>query len=203
MNFTIRNATPADASIIARYNSQIAEETEDGPLDPAIIGPGVEKILANSELGRYWVAEADGQVIGQIMVTFEWSDWRDGMMWWIQSVYVAASHRRTGVFSALYRHALAALQPSWEEGFGLPILEAMGHGCPVITAGCSAPPEIVGEAGILVDPAKPAQSRQALERLLDDQFYRRRLIDAGRARASHFTWENYFATLSDAYQRLL
>ena len=113
MNFTIRNATPADASIIARYNSQIAEETEDGPLDPAIIGPGVEKILANSELGRYWVAEADGQVIGQIMVTFEWSDWRDGMMWWIQSVYVAASRRRTGVFSALYRHveALARKEP--------------------------------------------------------------------------------------------
>lgn len=105
--------------------------------------------------------------------------------------------------SALYRHALAALQPSWEEGFGLPILEAMGHGCPVITANCSAPPEIVGEAGILVDPAEPRQSREALERLLDDQFYRRRLIDAGRARASHFTWENYFATLFDAYQRLL
>ncbi len=104
MNFTIRNATPADAAVIARYNSQIAEETEDGPLDSEVIGPGVEKILSDPSLGRYWVAESEGKIIGQLMVTYEWSDWRDGMMWWIQSVYVAERYRRSGVLAALYRH---------------------------------------------------------------------------------------------------
>ena len=54
--------------------------------------------------GRYWVAEADGMIVGQIMVTYEWSDWRNGMIWWIQSVYVHGDYRRSGVFSALYRH---------------------------------------------------------------------------------------------------
>jgi len=105
--------------------------------------------------------------------------------------------------AALYRHALAALQPSWEEGFGLPILEAMSHGCPVITSNCSAPPEIVGNAGFLVDPTDPKQSREALERLLDDQFYRRELSEAGHERAAGFTWERYYATLVEAYQTLL
>ena len=61
---------------------------------------------------HYWVAEVDGQVAGQIMVTHEWSDWRNGVMWWIQSVFVDAAHRRQGVFSALYRHVEAEAQAS-------------------------------------------------------------------------------------------
>ena len=63
--------------------------------------------------GRYWVAEADGRIVGQLMVTYEWSDWRNGQIWWIQSVYVHGDYRRSGVFSALYRRveALAKQDP--------------------------------------------------------------------------------------------
>lgn len=82
----------------------MAKETEGRPLDPGLINPGVEAVLADPEKGRYWLAEADGVVAGQIMVTYEWSDWRNGMLWWIQSVYIHEDYRRKGVFSSLYRH---------------------------------------------------------------------------------------------------
>lgn len=104
MTVTIRNATPADVETIAAYNSAMAMETEGRPLDSALIVPGVGALIADETRGRYWVAEADDDIIGQIMVTYEWSDWRCGTQWWIQSVYVHPDHRRRGVFSALYRH---------------------------------------------------------------------------------------------------
>ena len=104
MPLTIRDALPADAAIIAEYNSLLSEETEGVPLDTKLIGPGVEALLADPAKGRYWVAEIDGDIVGQIMVTLEWSDWRNGSIWWLQSVYVRENHRRDGVFSALYRH---------------------------------------------------------------------------------------------------
>ncbi len=104
MNLHVREALPDDAKTIADFNSQMARETEGRPLDPALIDPGVAAILADSNRGRYWVAEVDGKVVGQIMVTYEWSDWRNGQLWWIQSVYVHEDYRRKGVFSALYRH---------------------------------------------------------------------------------------------------
>lgn len=104
MPIHIRDATPDDRAIIAEFNSRLAAETEESPLDPAIIGPGVARILGDGTLGRYWVAEVDGDIAGQIMATCEWSDWRNGMLWWLQSVYVRDEHRRSGVFTALYRH---------------------------------------------------------------------------------------------------
>jgi GNAT superfamily N-acetyltransferase len=104
MPITIRPAMPNDAAIIADFNSRIAVETEDKTLDPRLINPGVARILADPSLGRYWLAEVDNVIAGQIMITYEWSDWRNGMMFWIQSVYVRAEFRRQGVFSALYRH---------------------------------------------------------------------------------------------------
>jgi ribosomal protein S18 acetylase RimI-like enzyme len=100
----IRDANPDDAGIIATYNSNLAFETEGEGLAPEIVGPGVAAMLADASKGRYWVAEVDGRVVGQIMVTYEWSDWRNGMIWWIQSVYVRGDYRRRGVFSWLYRH---------------------------------------------------------------------------------------------------
>ena len=113
MELTVRDARPEDAAVLVAYNSAMAEETEGKSLDPARIGPGVANLLADSRRGRYWVAESDGAVVGQIMVTYEWSDWRNGNRWWIQSVYVHPDWRRKGVFSALYQHveSLASADP--------------------------------------------------------------------------------------------
>ena len=104
MTMHIRNADSDDASLIASFNSAMAEETEGRGLDASLINPGVAALLADSGKGRYWVAESDGRVVGQIMVTYEWSDWRNGTIWWIQSVYIHPDYRRQGVFSGLYRH---------------------------------------------------------------------------------------------------
>jgi len=104
MDLHIREASPDDASTIAEFNSRLASETEGRPLDPELINPGVAAVVADSGKGRYWVADVDGSVVGQLLVTYEWSDWRNGMLWWIQSVYVQKDYRRKGVFSALYRH---------------------------------------------------------------------------------------------------
>lgn len=82
----------------------MAAETENKTLDESTVVEGVGTALGDKAHGRYWVAEVDGRVAGQIMVTYEWSDWRNGVMWWIQSVYVDEDFRRQGVFSALYRH---------------------------------------------------------------------------------------------------
>lgn len=113
MQFIIRDATTDDAAEIASYNSRMAEETEGRALVSALIGPGVRQVLADRSKGRYWVAESQGAIVGQLMVTYEWSDWRNATIWWIQSVYVPLEYRRKGVFSALYQHveSLAAAEP--------------------------------------------------------------------------------------------
>jgi len=103
-DFEIREARPADGRTIAVFNALMAEETEGRTLDPDLIGPGVKGLLDDETRGRYWVAESGGEIIGQVMVTYEWSDWRNGNIWWIQSVYVPVAWRRKGVFTALYRH---------------------------------------------------------------------------------------------------
>ena len=103
ISFFIRRARPGDLEMIVEYNRRIAAETEDTELDLAILRPGVAAALADESKCLYFVAEsADGRIIGQTMITFEWSDWRNGFVWWIQSVYVAAEWRRRGVFTALY-----------------------------------------------------------------------------------------------------
>ena len=104
MPFTLREATPDDAATIAGFNSAMAEETEGKALERERIGPGVAALLDDKRKGRSWVAESGDRVVGQIMVTYEWSDWRNATIWWIQSVYVHPEHRHQGVFSALYRH---------------------------------------------------------------------------------------------------
>ena len=104
MTLRIRDAGTADAAIIAEFNRLLAAESEDLTLSPNTVAAGVAALLADPSLGRYWLAELDGEVVGQIMTTREWSDWRNGMLWWIQSVYVRPEARGRGVFSALYRH---------------------------------------------------------------------------------------------------
>ncbi len=102
MAFAIRRGTPADAPTVAEFNIRMAKETEGVALDPAVIRPGVEAALADPARSLYFVAEEGGRLLGQTMVTYEWSDWRNGFLWWIQSVFVAEDARERGVFKALH-----------------------------------------------------------------------------------------------------
>lgn len=107
MHLTIRPATAADEDAIVRYNAALAWESEGKRLDEPTLRAGVRAQLADPHKGFYTVAESGGRVVGQTLVTFEWSDWRNGWYWWIQSVYVAADARRGGVFRALFEHLKA------------------------------------------------------------------------------------------------
>ena len=82
----------------------LALETEDLRLDRARVEAGVLALLADLAKGVYFVAEVNGTLVGQIMITYEWSDWRNGNLWWIQSVYVKQEFRRVGVFRKLFAH---------------------------------------------------------------------------------------------------
>ena len=107
MNLIIRPAVLSDADVIGEFNRLMAKETENKDLDPGVLKAGVAAMLADSSKGRYFVAEqASMGVVGQLGVTSEWSDWRNGNFWWIQSVYVAEHARRHGVFRKLYEHLL-------------------------------------------------------------------------------------------------
>ena len=105
MTINVRDAIAQDVAEIAAFNCAMALETENKVLDPAIVGPGVTRLVADAGLGRYFVAVDDtGARLGTLAITTEWSDWRNGLFWWIQSVYVLPQARRSGVFSALYSH---------------------------------------------------------------------------------------------------
>ncbi len=100
----IRRATVADIPAIVEFNRLLALETESKRLDTETLQSGVEVAVRDPDRLRYWVAEVEGSygAAGQAAVSREWSDWRNGWIWWFQSVYVAADHRRRGVFRALY-----------------------------------------------------------------------------------------------------
>lgn len=98
----IRLAEMRDALAITEFNRAIALETEQKELIPEVISKGVDKLLNNPDLGFYVVAERDNEVIGSLMVTPEWSDWRNGLFWWIQSVYIKPNERRKGIYTKLY-----------------------------------------------------------------------------------------------------
>ena len=102
----IRPATRDDAETIARFNVLMARETEHLELDPGRVLDGVRAVFDEPGRGWYLVAESENRVVGQLMVTYEWSDWRNGVFWWIQSVYVAPEARGQGVYKALYADLL-------------------------------------------------------------------------------------------------
>ncbi len=104
----IRDAQRADLETLVEYNLAMARETEGRELTPAVLRRGVAKALASAARGRYFVAELEGRVAGCLMLTLEWSDWRDGWFWWIESVYVRPDCRGRGVYSALHEHVRAA-----------------------------------------------------------------------------------------------
>lgn len=100
----IRKALNKDIDVIARYNYNLAYETENKILNMNILTKGVEAIIKDENKGIYHVCEINGEVVGQIMYTFEWSDWRNGTFLWVQSVYVDKEHRGKGVFKSLYNY---------------------------------------------------------------------------------------------------
>jgi GNAT superfamily N-acetyltransferase len=104
---TVRTATAADADTVAANNAAIAMETESRQLDPDTLRTGVGRVLSDPTRGVYYLAEVGGRVVGQLLITREWSDWRDGWFWWIQSVFVVPGLRRTGVYRALHEHVVA------------------------------------------------------------------------------------------------
>src|SRR5204862_3661487 len=105
MNIRIANAL--DAGSLIEFNQAMALETEGKRLDPEKISSGVAAVFADEKKGFYVVAEDSGAIVGGLMVTYEWSDWRNGWFWWIQSVYVRAEQRGRGVFRRLYEHVAA------------------------------------------------------------------------------------------------
>ncbi|HYH06055.1 MAG TPA: GNAT family N-acetyltransferase [Thermoanaerobaculia bacterium] len=105
-----REATPADAPSIVEFQLAMARETEELELDRDILTQGVDAVFANASLGRYFVASSAGRVVASLMITYEWSDWRNGNVWWIQSVYVIPEFRRRGVYAGLYAHVRAMVE---------------------------------------------------------------------------------------------
>jgi len=103
---TVRQASVSDSHNIAQFNVKMAWETEEKKLDKEIISTGVESLFQKPEYGFYMVAEADGEVVASLMITKEWSDWRNGLFWWIQSVYVKPEFRRQGIYRSMYETIL-------------------------------------------------------------------------------------------------
>ena len=105
-----RPANSNDIATLADFNCRLAMETEGKTLDAAIVRSGVTRGLNVGDEVQYFVAEAEGNIVGQIMLTREWSDWRDGWMAWLQSVYVVADFRGQGIFRGLLNHAKQQLR---------------------------------------------------------------------------------------------
>ncbi|HKX30910.1 MAG TPA: GNAT family N-acetyltransferase [Blastocatellia bacterium] len=108
-----RRAHPGDGPMIAEFQISLARETEQIDLDRAVCAEGVRAVFEDPSKWLYYVGEADGRVVCSALVTYEWSDWRNGVIWWIHSVYVASELRGQGVFSGLYRYLqeLASADP--------------------------------------------------------------------------------------------
>jgi len=103
-NLQIRYAVEKDCGVIAAFNAAMAWETEHLQLEVDRLREGVQSLFRQSEYGFYLIAEWDGQIAGQTMITYEWSDWRNGVFWWIQSVYVCPEYRNRGIFRAILAH---------------------------------------------------------------------------------------------------
>ena len=113
----VRNAREQDIDTLVRFNIAMAQETEDKILSPVKVRAGMRAVIRHPDHGFYLVAELEGQIAGSLLVTREWSDWRDGVFWWIQSVYVPPEFRKRGIYRALY-DAVKALAKSSPEVCG-------------------------------------------------------------------------------------
>ncbi len=99
-----RGATREDARTIVEFQQAMARETEEVELDRETVTRGVKAVFDDPARGRYFVADVDGRVVASLLITYEWSDWRNGVVWWIQSVYVVPELRGRGVYAGLYSH---------------------------------------------------------------------------------------------------
>lgn len=99
----IRRATIDDAAALAKFNIKNALETEAIELIPEVATAGVKSMISNPQMGFYLVVEDDGMLQASLMITTEWSDWRNGLFWWVQSVYVNQQYRRQGLYRKLYQ----------------------------------------------------------------------------------------------------
>jgi len=117
--YKIRRATLDDLEVIVAWNMCLAKETENMSLDHDTITRGVRAALSDENKALYFVAEVAGQLVGMLMVTYEWSDWRNGQIWWIQSLYVPPEWRQRGVFRAMYQHVHQLAQTNNVKGLRL------------------------------------------------------------------------------------
>ena len=103
-DITIRTARKNDLETIAHFNIEMAMETEQKKLTPSIVTAGVRNLFEDPSLGFYLVAEYESEIVSSLMITYEWSDWRNAMFWWVQSVYVKPDFPRRGLFAKMYSH---------------------------------------------------------------------------------------------------
>jgi GNAT superfamily N-acetyltransferase len=128
MTLSVRSGTPLDAKAVVDFNLRLAAESEDLHLPRAVVERGVERALSDASLARYFIAEVSTShgvsIVGQTMVTYEWSDWRDGLIWWIQSVYVTPEARERGVFKALHERVRGEARMAGAVGLRLYVLDS-------------------------------------------------------------------------------
>ncbi len=102
MNTTIRKGNPKDIGVIAGFQRAMALETENITLNPEVLSNGIKAVFDDPSKGQYFVTEINKKVIASLMITYEWSDWRNSTVWWLQSVYVLPEFRRSGIFRKMY-----------------------------------------------------------------------------------------------------
>jgi GNAT superfamily N-acetyltransferase len=115
----IREATLSDAETIIGFQQKMAWETEEMSLETEIISKGVKAVFEDPSRGQYYVAESTGTVVASLLITYEWSDWRNTNVWWFQSVYVLPDSRRKGIFSKMYNFIKSAAEKQKVAGLRL------------------------------------------------------------------------------------
>ncbi len=103
-NVQVRLAGPEHVNILVDFNLAMALETEKLELDAGVVRSGVDAVLTRKDMGFYVVAEYTGRTVGGLLITYEWSDWRNAFFWWIQSVYVVPTYRKLGVYRSMHRY---------------------------------------------------------------------------------------------------
>jgi GNAT superfamily N-acetyltransferase len=107
---SIRTATVTEIAMLIGFQQRLARETENLELDITTLKKGMQAMFQDPSKGVYYVAVEGQQIVGCFMITFEWSDWRNGMVWWLQSVYVIDAYRKHGVFRLMYNHLMNVIQ---------------------------------------------------------------------------------------------